>query len=127
MDPCASCTDPPSSPRDLSVTSWSSDYVELSWLSPQTDGGSPLVQYIIEKCDVSRQPAAAAAGGSAAPSMWMVCGTVPASELTVRVGKLLQGNSYLFRISAENRVGPGPPAQLSEPVVAKLPYGMYKV
>ena len=73
------------------------------------------MQYIIEKRDVTR----AAAGGG----MWMVCGTVAASELSVRVGKLLQGNSYLFRVSAENRVGPGPPTELSEPVVARLPYG----
>ena len=105
----------PSSPRDLSVVECSKDYVDLSWQCPDSDGGSPVVQYIVEKCDVSR--AAAGAGG-----MWMVCGTVAASELSVRVGKLLQGNSYLFRVSAENRVGHGPPAELQQPVVAELPY-----
>ena len=92
----------------------SKDYVDLWWECPDSDGGSPVVQYIIEKCDVSR-----AAGGS---NMWMVCGTVAATELSVRVGKLLQGNSYLFRVSAENRVGPGPPTELQQPVVAELPY-----
>jgi len=54
----------------------------------------------------------------------MVCGTVAASELSVRVGKLLQGNSYLLRVSAENRVGCGPHTELQEPTVAKLPYGI---
>jgi len=96
----------------------SKDYIDLTWLCPETDGGSPVVQYIIEKHDVTR--AAAGAGGA----MWVVCGTVAASELSVRVGKLLQGNSYLFRVSAENRVGPGPPTELAEPVIAQLPYGM---
>ena len=109
------CTDVPSSPRDLSVTECSKDYVDLSWQCPDTDGGSPVVQYIIEKQDVTR---------AGAGSMWMICGTVSASQLSVRVGKLLQGNSYLFRVSAENRVGTGPPTELPEPVIAKLPYGM---
>ena len=89
--------------------------MDLSWQCPDTDGGSPVVQYIIEKQDVTR---------AGAGSMWMICGTVSASQLSVRVGKLLQGNSYLFRVSAENRVGTGPPTELPEPVIAKLPYGM---
>jgi len=97
------------------VVECSKDYVDLSWQSPETDGGSAVVQYIIEKRDVTR----------AAGAMWMVCGTVAASELTMRVGKLLQGNSYMFRVAAENRVGPGPPTELPEPVVARLPYSMH--
>ena len=108
------CTEVPSAPRNLSVAECGKDYVDLWWECPDTDGGSPVVQYIVEKCDVSR------AGGGV---MWTVCGTVAASELSVRVGKLLQGNSYLFRVSAENRVGSGPPTELQEPVVAELPYG----
>jgi len=111
-------SDVPSSPRNLSVMECSKDYVDLSWQCPETDGGSAVVQYIVEKRDVTR----AAAGAGA---MWMVCGTVAASELSVRVGKLLQGNSYLFRVSAENRVGPGPPTELPEPVVARLPFGTF--
>jgi len=98
------------------VTGSSKDYVDLLWQCPETDGGSAVVQYIVEKRDVTR---VAAAGGG----MWMVCGTVSASELSIRVGKLLQGNSYLFRVSAENRVGPGPHTELPEPIVARLPYG----
>ena len=93
----------------------SKDYVDLSWQCPDSDGGSALVQYIVEKRDVTR----------AAGAMWVVCGTVSASELSVRVGKLLQGNSYLFRVSAENRVGPGPHTEIPEPVIARLPFGMH--
>jgi len=111
------CTEVPSAPRNLSVVECSKDYVNLSWQCPDSDGGSPVVQYIIEKCDVSR------AGGGG--GMWMVCGTVAASELSVRVGKLLQGNSYLFRVSAENRVGTGPFIELQQPVVTRLPFGMH--
>ena len=105
--------DVPSCPQNLSMVECSKDYMDLWWQCPETDGGSPVVQYIIEKRDVTR----------AAGAMWMVCGTVAASELSIRVGKLLEGNSYLFRVTAENRVGRGPPTELSEPVVARLPYG----
>jgi len=113
-------TEVPSAPRNLSVAECSKDFVDLSWQCPDTDGGSPVVQYIIEKCDVTR-----AASGAGGVGMWMVCGTVAASELSVRVGKLLQDNSYLFRVSAENRVGTGPPTALQQPVVARLPFGTH--
>jgi len=112
---CMRCTEVPSAPRNLSVVEYSKDYVDLSWQCPDSDGGSPVVQYIIEKYDVTR------AGGG---GMWLACGTEAASQLSVRVGKLLQGNSYLFRVSAENRVGRGPSTELQQPVVARLPFGM---
>ena len=55
--------------------------------------------------------------------MWIVAGTVDADEFSFRCTKLFQGNKYLFRVTAENRVGSGDAAELSEPVIAKLPYG----
>ena len=55
--------------------------------------------------------------------MWVVSGTVDADVRSYKVTKLFQGNRYLFRVMAENKVGPGPPAQISESVEAKLPYG----
>jgi len=36
------------------------------------------------------------------------------------VTKLLEGNDYMRRISAENEIGQGKPASLTEPVTAKL-------
>jgi len=104
----------PSSVRNLSVVKYNKDYVDLSWQCAQTDGGSPIVQYIVEKCDVT----------SVVGAVFRVCGTVAGSELSIRVAELVEGNSYLFRVSAKNRVGRGPPAMLTEPVVARLPIGM---
>ena len=45
------------------------------------------------------------------------------SERTFKATKLFQGNGYLFRVTAENRVGLGEPAQTEKPTIAKLPYG----
>ena len=113
------CTEVPSAPRNVTVVECGKDFVNLSWQCPATDGGSPVIQYIIEMRDVTG--AAAGAGGD---GMWVECATVVApNELSVRVRDLLQGNSYLFRVSAENHVGAGPPTALRQPVVTQLPYG----
>ena len=101
----------PSAVRNLSVVEYSRDYVDLSWQCPEDDGGSPVVQYIVEKCDVTR-PAGA---------IWTHGGTVAASKASIRAGELLEGNSYLFRVFAENRAGRGQPTVLREPVI---PIGM---
>ena len=106
------CLDPPSAPKNLTVKESSKDYVILSWEIPETDGGSAILQYIVEKCDVTR-----------GIGMWMVAGTASAADREFKVMKLLQGNAYLFRVSAENRVGPGSPAETTKPIIAQLPFG----
>ena len=107
-------TDIPSAPRNLHVKECSKDYVDIVWTPPNTDGGSEILQYIIEKRDVTR-----------GIGTWMVCGTVSANECFFRASKLFQGNAYQFRVSAENRVGTGPPAEMQEAVVAQLPFGRF--
>ena len=88
------------------------DYITISWEAPESNGGSPIVQYIVEKRDVTRSS-----------GMWVLAGTVDAAEFRFRTTKLFQGNDYQFRVFAENQVGPGEPATMIEAVTAKLPYG----
>ena len=102
----------PSVPRNLQVKECSKDYIDLVWEAPETDGGSDILQYVIEKRDMTR-----------AIGMWMVSGTVSATERYFRALKLFQGNSYQFRVSAENRVGMGPAVEMTQTVVAQLPFG----
>ena len=66
--------DPPAVPRNFRSTELGKDFASLSWDAPESDGGSPITEYVIEKCDVTR-------GGGA---NWVVCGTVSASERTYR-------------------------------------------
>jgi len=94
------------------VKECSKDYVDIAWSAPSTDGGSEILQYIIEKRDVTR-----------GIGSWMVCGTVSVTECNFRASKLFQGNAYQFRVSAENRVGTGPFVEMQEAVVAQLPFG----
>jgi len=107
-------TDTPSEPRNLQVKECSKDYIDIAWSPPETDGGSEIQQYVIERRDVTR-----------GIGTWMVSGTVSAAEFTFRAGKLFQGNAYQFRVSAENRVGAGPPVEMQEAAVADLPFGEF--
>lgn len=111
---CLNFVDPPSMPTNLRVTDYGKEYIDISWSPPETDGGSPLSQYIIEKRDMTH-----------GTGSWMVSGTVSPSETRFRVGKLLLGNAYQFRVTAENRVGVGPPAEMEDVVTAQLPFGMF--
>ena len=105
-------TDPPDSPSGLRVIEVYKDFVTIDWDVPKADGGSPITQYVVEKLDATRPGAS-----------WVVAGTVEASVLSYKVSKLFQGNAYLLRVAAENRVGMSEPLELESPVIAKLPFG----
>lgn len=45
----------PSAPKELKVVDVSRSTVQLSWEPPEDDGGSPVIDYIIEKREVSRK------------------------------------------------------------------------
>lgn len=107
-----SISDAPSVPRNLAVKGCSKDYIDITWEPPETDGGSEILQYVIEKRDMTR-----------GVGMWMVSGTVSANERSFRALKLFQGNAYQFRVCAENRVGVGPAVEMTQSVVAQLPFG----
>ena len=104
-------SDPPFAPRDVKVTGYSTDFVTLSWTEPENDGGSPIIGYIIEKRDTMM-------------SMWSHASRVDKDTFGVKVTGLFEGQTYLFRIAAENQCGRGDSAELPKPVMAKLPFGM---
>jgi hypothetical protein len=48
------------------------------------------------------------------------------TELTYKVNDLVEGSEYEFRVSAENKVGVGPPSSPSKPFVAKDPFSKFE-
>ena len=54
-------------------------------------------------------------------SEWIVI-TSTLRHCKYSVTKLIEGKEYLFRVRAENRLGPGPPC-VSKPLLAKDPFG----
>lgn len=90
------------------------DSVILSWQPPSNTGGSDITAYIIEKRDAKR-------------NTWAPVEKVTGLTNTYAVQKLLEGNEYYFRVSAENDIGQGEAVELEAPITAKCPYGKYGV
>ena len=47
--------DRPDPPRNLRAMEVYSDYIVIAWDEPETDGGCPITEYKVEKCDAEKQ------------------------------------------------------------------------
>ena len=99
---------PPQPPFDISDID--ADACSLSWHIPLEDGGSNITNYIVEKCDVSRGD-------------W-VTALASVTKTSCRLGKLIPGQEYIFRVRAENRFGISEPLT-SPKMLAEFPFGMF--
>lgn len=99
----------PGTPQDLKVTSIDNKKATLSWLAPDSNGGSPITGYAIEKKDTSSKTG----DWSSATST---------TDTNITVSRLVEGHSYLFRVFTENDIGASEPAVTKKSVDAKLPY-----
>ena len=99
----------PGMPRNLKVTEVTDNSVSLSWSTPQIDGGKPITRYVIEKREPSK-------------STYIPVGTTSPDTTQFRVIRLVAGSEYVLQVSAENEVGVGEPAELSQGITAKSPF-----
>uniref|UniRef100_A0A8C4S4S7 Titin n=1 Tax=Erpetoichthys calabaricus TaxID=27687 RepID=A0A8C4S4S7_ERPCA len=106
----AETTDPikvsevPQPPGKITVVDVTRKSVSLSWEKPEHDGGSKIIQYIVEM----------QAKGS---EKWSACAHV--KTLDAVITNLAQGEEYMFRVIAVNEKGKSDPRSLAVPVVAK--------
>lgn len=98
---------PPQPPFDISEID--ADACTLSWHIPLEDGGSNITNYVVEKCDVNRGD-------------W-VTALSSVTKTSCRIGKLIPGEEYMFRVRAENRFGISEPLA-SGKMIARYPFGM---
>jgi len=104
--------DKPGAPRDVHVTGAVDGSVSLSWTAPKDDGGSEVTQYVVEKREALRMS-------------WQSAATVGARTTSATVAGLDPGITYVFRVSAVNAVGTGPPEELSRAVAARSRHSQY--
>ena len=100
--------DKPGQPESFSAKLASETSVLLRWSPPTDEGGAEVRNYVIEKRDERRK-------------MWQACGNTHEREIVIE--RLVEGNQYNFRVSAENAVGVGEPRELAEPVTCKSQFG----
>jgi len=105
-------TDVPGIPQDVQVLEVTKTSATITWKIPETDGGSPIVGYIIERTLAGRE-------------RWLRANNQLVPELTYCVPELVEDNEYTFRVIAENKVGPGQPSEPTKPVVARDPWRKY--
>ncbi|XP_077208781.1 myomesin-1 isoform X1 [Paroedura picta] len=98
----------PASPLDVKCLDANKDYVIISWKQPAVDGGSPILGYFIDKCEVGT-------------THWSQCNETPVKFARFPVTGLIEGRSYIFRVRAVNNTGISIPSRVSEPVAALDP------
>ncbi|XP_059562521.1 myomesin-1 isoform X1 [Myotis daubentonii] len=98
----------PASPLDVVCVDANKDYIIVTWKQPAVDGGSPILGYFIDKCEVGTDS-------------WSQCNDTPVKFARFPVTGLLEGRSYIFRVRAVNKSGIGLPSRVSEPAAALDP------
>ena len=84
--------------------------VICKWDPPIDDGGSEILNYTLEKKDNSKV------------EIGWVTVTSTLRGCKYPVTKLIEKKEYIFRVTAENKFGAGPPC-VSAPLIAKNPFG----
>jgi len=82
--------------------------VQLSWQAPANPGGTPVTDYIVEY---------SSDGGTS----WTTFADAVSAATTATVTGLVNGTSYVFRVTAQNAVGVGSPSAPSAPVKPLAP------
>uniref|UniRef100_A0A673ANX2 Titin n=1 Tax=Sphaeramia orbicularis TaxID=375764 RepID=A0A673ANX2_9TELE len=95
---------PPGSPGLPECSDITENAVTVSWPLPDYDGGSPISGYVIERREMTGK--------------WIRVNKTPVLDLRYRVSGLFEGNTYEFRVFAENVAGISEPSPTSDPIKA---------
>ncbi|XP_060679595.1 myomesin-1 isoform X1 [Hemiscyllium ocellatum] len=98
----------PGAPLDVYCLDANKDYVIVTWKQPAVDGGSSILGYFVDRCEVGT-------------NHWVQCNDTPVKFARFPVTGLVEGRSYIFRVRAVNNVGISRPSRVSEPVAALDP------
>lgn len=96
----------PSPPRDPEVIDWTETTLSVQWKTPESDGGSPILGYVVEYKEKMA-------------STWKSYFEADANKLTTIIPELRTGASYIVRIRARNREGDSEPSPQTAPKICK--------
>ncbi|KAA0723880.1 Myomesin-1 190 kDa connectin-associated protein 190 kDa titin-associated protein [Triplophysa tibetana] len=98
----------PGAPLDVQCQEANKDYIIVTWKQPAVDGGSHILGYFVDRCEVGT-------------THWSQCNDTPVKFARFPVTGLVEGRSYTFRVRAVNKAGMSHPSRVSEPVAAMDP------
>jgi titin len=84
--------DPPSPVRDLAVHDVTKSSARITWSDPESDGGSPVTGYYVERCSGSR---------------WSKVKRKLVTQRELILSNLVENETYEIRACAENEAGAG--------------------
>ena len=84
--------DPIEPPRSVHVSQINRNSITLKWMPPEYDGGSRVTGYIVEKLELPK-------------GRWIKCNFNKVIDTKFEIDNLKEGNSYEFRVLAQNPAG----------------------
>lgn len=81
------------------------DSLVLSWVAPEKDGGSKIIEYIVEVRETKT-------------TKWTKVGVSAGNCTNIMVTKLVKDKSYEFRICARNEAGAGAWLETEDKIIA---------
>lgn len=98
--------EPPSPPRGpIEISGMTDTSFTLTWKPSEKDGGSRLIEYIIEIRESNKK-------------VWKTLSITPFDQTSIFVQKLVKDQGYHFRITARNKMGISDPLVTDEKIVA---------
>lgn len=99
---------PPGAPEIIAI---GKDFATIEWLKPENDGGSEVINYLIERKERKS-------------IRWIkVNKDSILKDTTFKVTGLQEGNIYQFRVTAINAAGDSEPSEVSMYAVCRVPSG----
>jgi hypothetical protein len=95
------------------VTEVGGDFVNLSWEKPESDGGSRIQGYWIDRREAD----------PASRDVWHRVNTAICVATQINVSHLIEDRQYEFRVFAQNAAGLSPPSLASSSIKIKDPRG----
>ena len=104
----------PDSPRNAKASDITRNSVRISWTEPMSDGGSPLVGYVVE-------------ARTAYNPRWMKVTRTPIKGTEFVYKDPLEGDEYEFRVVAVNEAGYSKPSNTTPLTKIKDPFGQFRL
>lgn len=86
----------------------------VAWDKPESDGGSPITGYYIERKERNSL-------------LWVKANDTVVRSTEYPCAGLIEGLEYTFRVSAINRAGQGKPSTKTDFVTARTPVGRFAI